>query len=385
MSRALIIVLVVVGSMAGGLAVAAVGMRVLPGQTAAASSTPAAGNTGDGHALQEVSSEPEADDWADWEEEPLSPREIEEWVTETLEDLGHPDDPTLPRGVLGSSDEVIAAMDPFEAKMLLEDRDIQDFLNRHTNDHRYAFALGRLAMFHGYTTLAERLLVAAKDAGSGAAAAYLADPAFTSSDDAAAQLLRQAAGLNFAPAAGWLADLESEQAGPGPSALAGSVPFRFEDYDRPEIIRAFYEGRAPEGMSELETWGYISSLLAGISDSSNVFMVEDARAFFLELSPQLQVNAEIAMATSAGALDESLDMTLAQFMGMLNGLQGGGSSIGGTAAQINRNMMAPQEALLMARASGQYDGRRLALSYDYHTEEFRRIYAGVKKYVESRR
>ncbi len=383
MSRALSVVAVIVLSMVAGVALMAFGPAFLKSSKQSTADQSLSGGA-TAAALSSVNQAGNADTGEQFQ---LSPRELEKRIGEVLDDLGgHPDDPQLPDGVLGASDEVIASMDPMEIKLLLQDPDVIGFITRHEDEPRYAFALGRMAMFHGYTSMSEQLLRIAMNGGSGAAAAYLADPLFTQSDTDANALLVKAIDLGFEPAQAWLP--EEPMAFSANVPTAGTGGFRFSDFDQPEVIQAFYEGRDPPGLSELETWAYINSFLRSISDTSNLFMVENPRAYYMELSPSVQVHAEIAMATSAEVMSESMNIGIQQFLGMLSGMESGGNNLNnltGTVTQMNKNMIAPMQSLMFVRASGEHDGKRLALGYDSYTNDFRRVYAGVKRYVESKR
>lgn len=310
----------------------------------------------------------------DEDDAPPSDEDIAYLIDETA---GHPDDMTLPRNRLGASDEVMAALDPLTLKALLQDPDIAAFLERHSGDHRFAFAMGRMALVAGYNGRARQWLEQAARAGSGAAYAYLADPALTADNEKAATLLKQAVELGFAPARLWLAEMQDSD-----SVDPSAGPFDFSLFSKPDLVRAFHNNTAIEGnISELQLSSYLLSFLESVSDQSNLFLMENPREFYLELDPTLQLIASTRVATSAEVVGQATDVGLQQFMGMLQGMQNG-KSLSEMVANSNRGAINPTLAIQEYRLAGEFDGKRLALMYQSYPEEFRRIYAGIRKIVK---
>jgi membrane protease subunit (stomatin/prohibitin family) len=109
--------------------------------------------------------------------------------------------------------------------------------------------------------------------------------------------------------------------------------------------------------------------------------MENPREFYLELDPTLQLIASTRVATSAEVVGQATDVGLQQFMGMLQGMQNG-KSLSEMVANSNRGAINPTLAIQEYRLAGEFDGKRLALMYQSYPEEFRRIYAGIRKIVK---
>src|SRR5690606_13860416 len=120
---------------------------------------------------------------------------------------------------------------------------------------------------------ARQWLEQAARAGSGAAYAYLADPALTADNEKAATLLKQAVELGFAPARLWLAEMQDSD-----SVDPSAGPFDFSLFSKPDLVRAFHNNTAIEGnISELQLSSYLLSFLESVSDQSNLFLMENPR------------------------------------------------------------------------------------------------------------
>lgn len=330
--------------------------------------------SGTGFSSESSTTDRGSDTALDEDDAPPSDEDIAYLIDETA---GHPDDPTLPRDRLGASDEVMAALDPLTIKALLQDPDIAAFLERHSAEHRFTFAMGRMALVAGYSWRARQWLEQSARAGSGAAYAYLADPELTPDSGKAETLLKQALELGFNPARAWLAEMQGTD-----SDELADKPFDFSMFSKPDLVRAFYNNTAIEGnISELQISSYLLSFLESVSDQSNLFLLENPRAFYLELDPTLQLMASTRVATSAQVVGQATDVGLQQFMGMLQGMQNG-KSISEMVANTNRGAINPTLAIQEYRLAGEFDGKRLALMYQSYPEEFRRIYAGIRKVVK---
>ncbi|MDF1837516.1 MAG: hypothetical protein P1V35_06600, partial [Planctomycetota bacterium] len=261
----------------------------------------------------------------DLEVEPSTDEEIAAWIDNIA---GHPDDISLPRGILGSSDEVLSAMNALEIKAFLEDPEVQDFLSRKQDQPRFTFAVGRAAMFGGYSTFAKGLLEEASANGSGGASAYLADPSFGASTQEAIRLYEEAIARNFAPAKNWLSELqagEQERGGnmdPIPELVEEEEnldptpkpkQFKYEDFQQPGIIKALHTGdlAALDQIGARNSMIYIGKLQEGLVDPSMLIHLspEGGRRFFAMLDPTLSANVGMASISDLQIVKEQMHLT----------------------------------------------------------------------------
>ncbi|MCR9248581.1 MAG: hypothetical protein NXI31_26440 [bacterium] len=285
---------------------------------------------------------------------------------------GHPEDPQLPEGQLGASDDVLLATSPMDIAELL--RSGIDFARTEGRSPRFLFALGRAALAHGYASAAERLLTDAAAGGSLAATAHLGLLAESRQRfEVAGRLLQQAVDGGFAPPA--IAD-----------ALRRVRFARFDPtaFRRSDFIGALHRG---EGLRELQgLFGltYIAEMATFLTSDQVLFLTEDPR-LLLEIDPALPYYAAKRVLRSPQATREAMSNSPLAAMGdMLMTMaekrrSGAGILEEATSAfTAGAERMEPIE-LLKKRAA--QDGRRLAILYGQNPAAFRQIAANMARVV----
>jgi hypothetical protein len=252
---------------------------------------------------------------------------------------GHPEDPQLPAGTVGASDEAL---------MATSSREIADLLNvgiafarENVGMPRYLFALGRAALFHGYERLASELLAEAASHGSGAASAYLGFQASAEGDFAAARgHLEKALERGF----------ETPDVSATLTALTDATfdPIRF---NRPDLIKALHQ----EDLVTLHKDAAVSRLYVGTLHntlwSDNILFIVDDASIFLELDPSVSVKAGIVSTVG--------DLSVAKWL----------------------KAVFSDEELAVLQDQATQDARRLALLYETSPLDFRRVYRGVRSFL----
>ncbi|MEM7262571.1 MAG: hypothetical protein AAF488_11320 [Planctomycetota bacterium] len=353
---------------------------------------------------------PEADltgtSWV--EEEPLEPtdEEIEAAIDRVA---GHPDDPALPFGTLGSSDEVLRSIPSVDIQEFLEDPYVVDFVNRRRDEPRFTFAIGRAAMFHGYLTHARRHLEEAAERGSGPAAAYLADPAFTPDPTEAERLLEKALALGFEPAASLLEELRAEAAAEDAveDIAADSLPaphkleFDLEVFQRSDLIGALHRGdvAALDQFGVRNTVIYLSSMQKALVDPSVLIHLDPAVAptYRRLLDPTLSSKLAMLAYSDSQLIDDQMKITtetLGNFMKAYAKIGKGpaprGAKDGGFAALMKESagsyaaLVEPAANYEAFVAQAAYDAFTLALMTSGSPEDVKRVVDGMKAYVAHR-
>lgn len=316
----------------------------------------------------------------EYEPEPqLSPEEMERAVLEMINlYAAHPADPQKPRRSSGASDEDLMVMDPADVHELLELG--IPYAGKHLQESpHYMFSLGRAAFLFGEDQLASDLLGKAAQAGSSAAHAYLSD--LTEDLDEAKRLLEMALKGGFAPAREWLKNIEA-------SIAATKPPKRemdFTAFNRPDWIRAFHTGDLSGlGNEMLYPMAYVTAFHETLSDTSVLFMA-DNRDILLEVDASLSHEASRKLLTSRQGMNEAVNAGMQSLLGPLMAMaqtrQRGGSIMDEVGAMNQSIMDSPTVRLELERKYAVQDARRLVLMYDSNPEDFRKVYAGMKKFI----
>lgn len=294
---------------------------------------------------------------------------------------GHPDDPQLPAGALGASDEALRDTSSREIADLLQAG--IPFAREQMQDPRLAFALGRAALAHGYARQGRELLRQAADAGSPGAPAYLGYDLLEEGErDAAADLLRRAIqrGFDSARARETLAELEAA----GERKEVGSARFRASDFNRPRWIQALYDGDT-QVIEEAGLVGlmYASSLQNTLWDLYMIWLSEDP-AMFLELDAHLGYTLGLKLASSDPAMDQTVQLGAGTLLDSLGAMARARKEGAGMAGELGGMMSAGLERMeptAVASAQAEQDGRRLAILYRTDPRAFRRIYQGLREFA----
>ncbi|GAB4543733.1 MAG: hypothetical protein Tsb0013_00100 [Phycisphaerales bacterium] len=320
-----------------------------------------------------------------------------QWIDEAA---GHPDDPMLPRSVLGASDSVLLATDPLEIADML--RTTREFVEERSSSPRHAFALGRAAWTHGYDRIGLQLMESAAEQGSAAALAYLG---YDAEERGELEMARhfferaQAQGFRSRDVADAVVALSEPLPGVSsddgiavtPDATAASDPFGLpplpefdpEKFNRPDLIRALYEGDL-ETLNADPTWNtiYVANLHDTLADQGTLFFVED-KTFALEIDPGIATRARARLAGNTQAVSDMANVGLGAlmdgFMAIAETRRSGGT-IGQEVAAMNSaiaNRVTDKEVLAQHAVN---DGRRLAIMYDASPDEFRQVYRGIRKF-----
>ncbi len=332
------------------------------------------------------------------DEKPLSQAEVdamnEEWIDIVA---GHPDDPDLPQKRLGASDEVLAATDPQSIAELI--RETRSFAERRIDEPRFLFALGRAALFHGYTTHAKRMLSTAANYGSAPAMAYLADPLLTEDDHHASKLLQRSVTLGFQPAAEWLSEIEEPEAvasgqpthGFAPSqAPTMSGPFNFSQFNQPGLLKALYTGDLGEiDKEKLKDALYISNLNeSAFNDETIMFYSSNPKRLLTEVDPTTGTKIAQKLMSSGDLMNQAASVGMksafAPLMAIAQARKSGGSISDELAAASYASANNPMVELEKIKYQANQDGRKLLLAFDDHPETVLKIYAGIRKYANAR-
>jgi hypothetical protein len=341
----------------------------------------------DSRSPQQIAPAPTAD-----AEEPTD-AEIEEMMIGWIDQVaGHPDDPTLPKDVLGASDDVLMATDPTEISELIQTT--EGLARQHEDKPRLLFSLGRAALLHGYTRDGRRLLNEAAAAGSPAAYAYLGFDADAQDDTKRAiDNLQKAidAGFDSPQVRELLDELSGSASASGANtghvvAPAGSVTYDARQFNRPDWIDALYRHDvAILQKNPMMSLLYMKSIHETLWSDNVLFLVDD-RSIVLELDATLSTALAVKMSTSpdiiaksAGALGGSIGEGFAAFLEARRS----GADIFNEAAALHKGLanIAPLDILTNQAVQ---DGRRLALLYETDPETFRRIYTGIKLFVHGK-
>ncbi len=316
----------------------------------------------------------------------------------------HPDDPQNPPGLTGATDDEVAGLPLEEAAELIQ------FALPHAEanlqEPRYLFALGRLALLQGDEEFAEELLTKAANAGSPAAEAYLAH--ITDDLQQAASHLRTAINGGFTPARDWLAEVENAAQSPAmaqaqatPSYGSGynaNQPYQAQSYqpqavqfdpgvyNRPDLIKAFYEGDVSGlGNDYLANITYVSAMHNFFNETTSLLFLVNDKNIITEIDPSMSQQIARKIMTTDKGMNEAISAGMQSFLGPLVAMgqtrQRGGSIQDEMHAMNQAIMDSPHVRLELIREKALQDAKRLALTYDQDPQIFRRVYSGMKKFV----
>lgn len=314
------------------------------------------------------------------------------WLLSTLafaspQDLGrsidrlaaHPDDPQLPEGTLGASDQALAATSSREVADLIEECLVFARENRRTP--RHLASLGRAALAHGYERLGVELLNEAVQLDSPSAKGFLGVYLQANGDpQRALSLLKQARDEEFRTAQ----VLEALSAYTNPrSATVYEERFNAKHFNRPTWMGALFSGN----VQALENGGveallYASALQSTLTEYYMLWLSGDP-AIFLELDPHLTYKLGLKMSASEGAMDEMVTVGWETMLGTLGGTaeaRQGGASLGGELSAAMSGGLKPLEKIAVVGHQATQDARRLAILYRTDKESFRRVYQGLRKF-----
>ncbi len=287
-----------------------------------------------------------------------------ELVAAIIDDYaGHPDDPQLPSGTVGASDDALAATNSREIAELL--RDYVAFARERSDTPRFLFALGRAALFHGYERLGHELLSEAADKGSGGASAYLG---LQAEADREYEIAREH--LQTALARGFDATVVRETL--AALADAGFDPGRF---NRPDLIKALHEANFAALKQDMKvSWLYIGALHNTLWNDTILFLV-DAPDILLELDPAVSAEAGFVSKKAEAPIEWAKSVDLARRWLQDNFQSGQSSEVLEIADEETREL-----AILLDQAV--QDGRRLAMLYETAPGDFRKVYRGIRAFLE---
>ncbi|WP_177419862.1 hypothetical protein [endosymbiont of Lamellibrachia barhami] len=299
----------------------------------------------------------------------------------------HPSDPQNSMDVVGRSDEELAEVPPEEIAELIEFA--LPYAEAKTGEPRYLFALGRAALVYGDEELALELLEKASQRGSSAADAYIAH--LTEDLDEMAEHLRRAVEGGFGPAKDWLAEVEAaiaeEQVQMSSAPPSSQFPqFNPDNFNRPDLINAFYTGNTTPLQTELlNNITYASTIHNFLSDTTSVLFITDNRMIVTEIDPNLSHEIEKKLLTTQRGLNQSVDAglksILAPFIAIANTRKSGGSIQDELLASNTAIVNSPLVKLDVLKKQAYQDAQRLAILYDSDPDAFRRVYRGLKKFV----
>ena len=301
-----------------------------------------------------------------------------------IDELSLPEDPSRPASVVGVSDADLGTMAPEHVRLLLEQA---HYVAKQPDAARRLFNLGRVADVHGYVDFANQLFAQAAELGSAPAKAYIADGYLEQNQlSQALSLLQEAVQGGFAPAQPLMkavrkAIQEEQQAAQQRTAMD------FDQFNRPDIIRALYRGDV-SGLNRnlLESTVYVSTLHKAWSDNEVIFLVEN-RNILLEVDPKVGHLAELKLMSSPQGTQELANAGLQSFWGiissMLNVRERGGTVTEEVRASMEATLNSPIVKLDVLKRQASQDARRLAIMYDSNPEAFRKVYAGIRKFVGS--
>lgn len=307
----------------------------------------------------------------------------------------HPDDPDKPDYVSGVYDDELAQLHPEDAAFLLE-QGISLARERLGTEPRYAFEVGRVALFHGDPGVALDLLSAAADAGSAAAAGYLG--AMAEDPVEAEALLQQAVAGGFAPANEALASLKDEIAQAEAEARQAQEDEErrqnsqgrdagFDSFNRPDIIKALTSDQT--GSIDRNTLLiYISKMNSVLTEPSAWFRA--GAGFDLELDPTLTPRLNYILSTDPTLMRDLSSRGLNAIWGALSGMakerqqqqQNGRFDPAGEISAFNKGMVGGMHNFALLTSQAEQDGKRLLLLYQQDPHAFRQVYGGIKRFVD---
>lgn len=302
----------------------------------------------------------------------------------------HPEDRQNPPGLAGATDEEVSSLPLEEAAELIQ------FALPHAEanlqEPRYLFALGRLALLQGDEEFAEELLTKAANAGSAAAEAYLAH--ITNDLQQATTHLRNAINGGFTPARAWLTEVQNAAQA---NVMGQSVPqqqqyqpplvqFDPSVYNRPDLIKAFYEGDVSGlGNDYLANLTYVSAMHNFFNETTSLLFLVNDKNIITEIDPSLSHQIARKITTTDKGMNEAIGAGMESFFGPLIAIgqtRKRGGSLKEEMHAINQAIMdSPHVRLELIREKALQDAKRLALTYDQDPQVFRRVYSGMKKFV----
>jgi hypothetical protein len=319
----------------------------------------------------------------------------------------YPDDPSLPPGIKGVSDEELADLDWELGQAVLEHGAIA--IQSEGAEPRHLFELARIAFVLGEDVLGMDYLTSAAGAGSAIAHAYLGDFASENGDRALAMQHYQAAvegGYEAArePLDFYVAQVAEEEAAERAEqerlqaeARAQQVAEAQAEQQRKAAAQSMLNNfLRPHYIAALKNRDYSvidrdgSEAVAYLSQVNQVLEEPSiwyrARGLDLEIDPKLSLYLGQKTMTDPEMLDEMVSSGLGRMLGGLVAMgqaRQSGSSITEEMAAFNRAIIDPNAGPLYGDeiADGQKDGQRLAELYNYDPELFREIYSGMVDYV----
>ena len=309
---------------------------------------------------------------------------------EMIEEMAaHPDDPQNARGVAGVSDEDLAAMPFGNIEDLFERTSYYADANA-VEQPQYVFALGRAALHHGETDLAYELLTKAAENGSAVAEAHLAY--MTEDRDERIGHLQVAIRGGFEPAEAWLDEIEQEIAREQEEIERQRAAAAFDpnqqNFNRGDIISAFHSGQTAHlNNSLLENVTYAKAMQDFFADRKEVLFVTDNREILLEIDPSLSHQAQVKLTSSRQGMNDMMNAglqssPLAGLIAAMGVRKSGGSVMDEVNAATSAMVNTPVARLEVLKQQAQQDAARLAIIYDSNPDAFRKVYAGLAKFIQ---
>lgn len=330
--------------------------------------------------------EPEVESLAQGQDE-----EAIDWGTVLDRTAGHPDDPRLPTGELGASDKLLAAADPNDVADMLREPELRQFVQTHVKEPRYLFAIGRMAMAHGYAKLGSRWLQEAAAAGSVAAMAYLGYAAADSGDKAkAVQWLTKAvkSGFDSDDARTAIAEYSGGEQQPEPR---GEDVYSVSKFARSEFVNAFISRDfASLKRNDWQSMAYAASVHETLWEGGDILFMTTPK-ILLELDPNVGSQVRYKMSSSTSIVGQQMGASVETSLAALNQFfrafsdrsQDPLSAVVTATANSTREAGKLPVMLEQIRLQGAQDARRLAIGFEGNEQQFRRIYGGLRDYVLS--
>lgn len=335
-------------------------------------------------------------------------------IISLIDEYSHPDDPTKPADLLGSSDDVIKSLDSTDAADLLKLS--IDVARKKPKESRFKFNLGRIAYFHGYKTIGMQLLHEAADAGSAPALAYLGMIALEVENDTAKAIdyFKKSikAGFKSLDIQTQLTELTTPKKSENPvSETPSDLTVDLSDYRQfagfeiiQKIISKNYSGLNNDPSMEWFTLVYVQSLHHTLWSGGDILFMAHPK-IMIELDPRVELHASYRLNTSDSIVAQKFQNSLAATFSAAGKIIGGAAYalqnaknpqdiinlLPGIAASANQDLITIRNQWLIYKLQGEYDARRLAIGFSneipgnlQNREQFRKIYKAIKDYVLSK-
>lgn len=169
-------------------------------------------------------------------------------------------------------------------------------------------------------------------------------------------------------------------------ASPSAVPFDVKAFNAPDYIQAFYDqNMGPLNQEPYYALNYAMAMNAVFSQDNVLFLGDNAREILLEVDTELGLKATRKLSNPdllADVLNKGVTSIFGPLVQIAETRKRGGTIMEEIGAMHGALLDSPMVQINVLKQKAKQDGQRLAILFDTNPGDFRKIYAGIRMFIE---